>query len=515
MSHREPPKPPDDNPEHKHEHKHDQHDHFDPHHWWDKPHDWDKQKREPPREQYWEHRWQAKWRQRWQEKWQRRMQHRMQRRFREQMDQEKQKNQWQFPPRRGSMPGMHDTPGELGRDPRGWPRRFNRPFNPGWGRHPGWRPPPEFAHDYTRELRQNPEWIRRQRHLFGRFVVTFGLFMLIIVGGIGMLAWLFTTLFGGNGQAAVLTWIGGCGVAIVVPILGIAVARRASRDITNPLADVITAADSVAKGNLTVRVRETAPGEFGRLSQTFNRMVGELQRIDEQRKNLTADVAHELRTPLHIIQGNLEGLLDGVYQPTKEHIEMLLEETQLLSRLIEDLRTLAQAEAGHLPLHKEQVPIAELLNDLGTSFSMQAESAGIGLKVDVQSVIGTIIEADVLRLNQVLANLIVNALRHTPTGGMITLTGQIIPGGVRMRVSDTGYGISPDDLPHIFDRFWRGDAARTHKDGAGGGLGLAIVKQLVELHGGQISVQSYLGQGTIFTIDLPERLPDLASAAPQ
>jgi two-component system, OmpR family, sensor histidine kinase BaeS len=257
---------------------------------------------------------------------------------------------------------------------------------------------------------------------------------------------------------------------------------------------------------LNIRVPESTSNEFRQLAHTFNRMIGELQRIDEQRRNLTADVAHELRTPLHIIQGNLEGILDGVYQPTPEHIQMLLEETQLLSRLVEDLRTLSQADSGHLPLHKERVEIADLLKDLATSFQDQAESAGIILHVRSENLAGTAVEADVMRLNQILGNLIVNAFRYTPKGGSITLRGEPTANGVRLIVSDTGQGIPADDLSYVFDRFWRGDPARTHQEGAGGGLGLAIVKQLVELHGGQVSVESTIGLSTTFTIDLPRVL---------
>src|SRR5450432_201923 len=408
-------------------------------------------------------------------------------------------------PRHTFSPGrwpQRDVPPDMPSDfsfdsyfPRRWPGQPG--FEGHWPRHRDWRS--------LRDFRHGPQWKGRQQRLFRQFVFTFGVLVLLIVGGMAMLALLFTRLLGGSGQAALLTWIGGCGIVVMLPILGIAVAVKASRDITSPLADVMAAADSVTAGDLSVRVPENASGEFGRLSQTFNRMVEELQRIDEQRKNLTADVAHELRTPLHIIQGNLEGLLDGVYQPTPEHIQMLLEETQLLSRLIEDLRTLAQAEAGHLALNFERVPVAELLADLATTFTAQAEAGGISLRVDARQLGSAAIEADVLRLNQVLANLVVNALRHTPQGGTITLAGSTIPGGIRLKVSDTGQGIAPEDLPHIFDRFWRGDTARTHKDGAGGGLGLAIVKQLVELHDGQVSVQSAVRQGTVFTIDLPSQ----------
>ncbi len=326
---------------------------------------------------------------------------------------------------------------------------------------------------------------------------------LFVVLGMALLALIFTKLLGGSGQAAFMTLVGALILLIGLPLAGFTFAARASRSITEPLADVMAAADAVAAGDLSVRVPETSRSEFGQLARTFNRMVSELQRSDEQRRNLTADVAHELRTPLHIIQGNLEGILDGVYQPTPEHIQMLLEETQLLARLVEDLRTLSQAESGHLPLHQERVEVADLLGDLATSFRGQAEAAGIALRVQTDRLTDTSIEADVMRLNQVLANLITNAFRYTPRGGSITLGGESDPGGVRLTVSDTGQGIPADDLPHVFDRFWRGDPARTHKEGAGGGLGLAIVKQLVELHQGQVSVQSVVGEGTTFTIDLP------------
>jgi signal transduction histidine kinase len=343
--------------------------------------------------------------------------------------------------------------------------------------------------------------------LFWRFAATFGAIMFFVASGIAVLALVITRLLGGSTQIALLTWFGVCGLAIALPLIGIRIASRVSRDITSPLADIMAAADRVASGDLSVRVAEDSPSEFGQLARIFNRMVEELQRIDEQRRNLTADVAHELRTPLHVIQGNLEGILDGVYQPTSEHIQMLLDETIILSRLVEDLRTLSQAESGHLPLHRQPVQVGDLLTDLATSFSGQADAAGITLNVETERLAETTVDADILRLNQVLANLIANALRFTPKGGKITLRGEPTPAGIRLTISDTGQGIPPDDLPHIFDRFWRGDPARAHRDGVGGGLGLAIVRQLVELHGGQIAVQSTPGAGTTFTIDLPATSP--------
>ncbi len=354
-----------------------------------------------------------------------------------------------------------------------------------------------------------------------------------------------------GGGPARATGAGGLALVIVFLVLVMRLGRRASRHITVPLADLMAAADAVAGGDLSARVAVTGPGEFAQLAESFNHMTSELQRADEQRRNLTADVAHELRTPLHIIQGNLEGILDGVYEPDPEHIRATLDETRSLARLVDDLRTLSLAEAGQLPLSRAVVDVRELLADVGTSFSGQADAAGIALRVETAATnplwgprdlkplaepgSGPLeITGDAGRLDQVLGNLVSNALRHTLHGGSITLRAEPIasPAGVRVTVSDTGEGIPPGDLPFVFDRFWRGDRARTRvatpapgpypegmprngaeeqagTDGAGpafgtgSGLGLAIARQLVQAHGGRITVASQLGQGTTFTIELP------------
>ena len=268
------------------------------------------------------------------------------------------------------------------------------------------------------------------------------------------------------------------------------------------------AADLVAEGDLSVRVPvpERSPEQFVRLVRSFNRMTDEIQRADQQRRNLTADVAHELRTPLHIIQGNLEGILDGVYLPNDDHIMATLSETRTLARLVDDLRTLSRAEAGQLPMETEDVNVAELLSDVGTSFSGQAEICGIQLRVSVEAEPNKmVVRGDAMRLDQVLSNLMGNALRHTPEGGTITLGARPIDDYVRITVRDTGEGIRKEDLPYVFQRFWRGDRSRSHAGGGGSGLGLAIAKQLVQSHGGSIGVTSELGKGTTFALDLPLR----------
>lgn len=275
-----------------------------------------------------------------------------------------------------------------------------------------------------------------------------------------------------------------------------------SRSISHPVTELTQATRTVAGGDLDVRVSIEHAGEFGELAEAFNIMAAELQRADELRRNMTADVAHELRTPLSVIRGKLEGILDGVYSATEEHLAPVLEETEVLTHLVEDLHLLAQAEAGQLRLDRYPTDVGDLLRDAYVNFTPQAEDRGVTLGLDLPETLPRV-SADWRRISQVLGNLISNALQHTPPGGSVTLSAQAREGHVAISVSDTGVGISPEEMPYIFERFWRGDTARVRTEYGGSGLGLAIVKQIVELHGGQVDVASEPGQGATLTFTLP------------
>jgi two-component system OmpR family sensor kinase/two-component system sensor histidine kinase BaeS len=373
------------------------------------------------------------------------------------------------------------------KDQRQQRRRYGR-------RPPGFRRGPDGFH------RHPPGFRRKRRFLYQQFL-GFGIFLALPLLAVGIFLG-FAISDGGAAVSPVLALLVISGLLLLLVLLAVGIGSWAFRGMGTPLANVMAAADAMAEGDLSVRTPEQGPGEFRRLARSFNRMAEELERAEHRRRNLTADVAHELRTPLHILQGNLEGILDGVYEASPEQIQAMLEETHLLTRLIDDLQTLSQAEAGQLSLQMERVDIGELLMDVNTSFSGLAEAEEIRLQVELPET-PLFVSADAGRLDQVLSNLVANALRHTPPGGRITLAAEPTPTAVRLSVSDTGEGIPAEDLPYVFDRFWRGDRARTRATNAGSGLGLAIARQLVRAHGGKIMVVSAAGQGTTFVIELP------------
>lgn len=335
---------------------------------------------------------------------------------------------------------------------------------------------------------------------FAPFMLFFLLSACLFVGGSAALLYLLFSEYTGIRNI----WLLICGAPSILIVVLIFTVFNLYTRFGKPLEDLFNAINEIEGGNLSVRVSENKSDMFSDLFKRFNKMIGELERAEQQRRNLTADIAHELRTPLHIIQGNLEGILDGVYQPTPEHINNTLDETKLLARLVNDLQTLSLAETGQLPLHPTPFLLADLLSDLTSSFSPQAASLGIDLKTHLANPSQSL-TADYDRLNQVLSNLISNALRHTPQGGTVSIQTEPIYNDtnyqLRITVTDTGSGIPAEDLPFIFDRFWRGDKSRSERTHSG--LGLAIARQLILAHGGTIEAQSEIGKGTTFTIELP------------
>jgi two-component system OmpR family sensor kinase/two-component system sensor histidine kinase BaeS len=302
-----------------------------------------------------------------------------------------------------------------------------------------------------------------------------------------------------------LVWAG-LGAGVLALALGLLLARQ----LTAPLRALTQAARHMARGDLNQRVRVRGGDEIGELGQAFNQMAQSLSRQETLRRNLMSDIAHELRTPLSIIRGDLEALLDGVYAPTPEALASLQEETLLLARLVDDLRALAQAEAGQLRLEHQPTDLAELLHGVVEGFDLLAESQGQILTLDIPSERSghglAWVDADPLRVRQVVANLVSNALRHTPQGGRVTVSAVQHPGEVQISVADDGSGIAPEDLPHVFDRFWRGvrpGAAAHPRVGNGSGLGLAIARELVRAHKGRIWVESEPDEGSTFHFTLP------------
>jgi signal transduction histidine kinase len=225
-------------------------------------------------------------------------------------------------------------------------------------------------------------------------------------------------------------------------------------------------------------------------------MTARLETDERQRRTLLAEISHELRTPLTVVQGNLEAIIDGVYPPDPAHLAVVLDETRVLARLIDDLRTMALSEAGTLALHREPTDPELLVVDVVRSFEAAAAAGGVELTAAIEGDL-PLIDIDPVRIREVLTNLVANALRYTPAGGQVTVAGSTETGWIRLEVRDTGRGVEPELLPHIFDRFVTGDDSR------GSGLGLAIARQLVVAHGGEISAESVLGTGTTIRVRLP------------
>jgi two-component system sensor histidine kinase BaeS len=331
---------------------------------------------------------------------------------------------------------------------------------------------------------QGQPWHRRQG-----FGCIFAILFLIVVGSIV------------TATATVLSQLGPAPVVIAaLAIVGIAAALlRGVAGAARDLDAMLAATRRVEEGDYGVRLGRTRSdlAPIQELARGFDTMTARLEADEEQRRTLLADVSHELRTPLTVITGNLEAIVDGVYPADAAHLTPILDETRVMERLIEDLRTVALSEAGTLALHPEPTDPDLLIGEVLHAFGPGAAAAGVTLSPGSTDDL-PILDIDPVRIREVLSNLVANALRHTPTGGRVTVGGATTATSVVLTVSDTGPGIDPELLPHVFDRFVKGAGSR------GSGLGLAIVRGLVEAHGGTIAVAAPPGGGTTFRVELPK-----------
>ena len=295
-------------------------------------------------------------------------------------------------------------------------------------------------------------------------------------------------------------WLGGLAAVLLALVLGLLLARRLAR----PLSQLTQASRKMAAGDLGQHVDVGLQGEVSELAASFNQMSAALADAEQQRQQMLADIAHELRTPLSITRGHLEAMLDGVFPTTPDNLALIHEETVLLGRLVEDLRTLSLAEAGQLSLDKAPLDLTELTAQTVAAFEPLAEAEGVRLLADLPDT-AVPLTADASRLRQVLGNLLSNALRHVPKGDngppQVTVSLVLQNGTVNLSVADNGPGLSLEAQAHVFDRFWRADSARS-RDRGGSGLGLAICKAIVVAHNGRIAVKSTPGHGATFNIEL-------------
>ncbi|MBI5946411.1 MAG: HAMP domain-containing protein [Chloroflexi bacterium] len=290
------------------------------------------------------------------------------------------------------------------------------------------------------------------------------------------------------------------GISFALGLFVVAIAFLLMRRFVNPLADVIYAARAVADGKLNTRIPAGGPQDLHSLAESFNEMASSLERNDRERRDMLADIAHELRTPLSVIRGRLEGIVDGIYPADGEQVSLALNQTYLLERLVDDLRLLTLAETRQLHFEKKTVDLARLISHSIEMFSAEAREKNISLSLEKAS--GDFaLELDAQRTEQVIGNLIGNALRHPPEGSRVWLTLESYAETVRVSVNDNGTGVPDEDLPFLFDRFWRKEKSRARSSG-GTGLGLAIAKQLVEAQGGTISAQNLPEGGLQVVVEL-------------
>jgi two-component system sensor histidine kinase BaeS len=339
------------------------------------------------------------------------------------------------------------------------------------------------------------------RHALARRFGCLILLMIVLAASIGVLVlWLLATLLGLAGPVGAFAGIARAAglVVLVVGAVAVSIGIRLVRSVAPPLGDLVDAAGRVESGDYSVRVGEIqrGPAELRDLGRAFNTMTARLEADEAQRRRLLADVSHELRNPLAIVQGNLEALIDGVYPADEAHLEPILDETRVLARLIEDLRTLSLAEAGTLALHREPSDVGVLIADVADSFRVRATAAGAAIDTDVAADL-PVVEIDPIRIREVVSNLVDNALRYVRSGGRVRISARAIEGSIEIAVADDGPGIPAELLPTIFERFAKSPESR------GSGLGLAIARAIVDAHGGRIAAESTPGAGTAIRLTLP------------
>ena len=282
-------------------------------------------------------------------------------------------------------------------------------------------------------------------------------------------------------------------VAFLLLVFGVG---RGMRRFTRPMDDLIDAAGRIERGDYSATIPESGPRELRSVARAFNSMSARLKSSDEQRRSFLADVVHELRTPLSVIQGQAEGIADGVYAADAEHIAPIVDATRSLEVLVEDLRALALTDTGSLALNREPVDPAELVDETVATFAAQADEAGVKLIASAPSGL-PVVDVDPTRMRSAIGNVIANAIRHTRSGGSVSVSAVAADARLVISVTDTGDGIAPDLLPRVFERFVRGAGSK------GSGLGLAIAHDITVAHGGTIDVESTVGTGTTFRISLP------------
>jgi two-component system sensor histidine kinase BaeS len=330
-----------------------------------------------------------------------------------------------------------------------------------------------------------------RRHFFRRVLLAVAVFFAFVLIAGAIAGALFHTAGGIQGRRPFFPGF----LLLLLVAVGFVGFGRAVRRTARPIGDVMDAASRVANGDYSARAPVYGPGEVRDLARSFNEMAARIEAGEHQRRSLVADVSHELRTPLSVIQARVEGIVDGIYRPDREHLDLVLDQTKVLARLLDDLLLLSKAEAGALTLEREPTAPRALVDDAIAAYRDEAAERGIRLQPRVAEALPDL-DVDRVRIGEVLANLVTNALRYTPRGGAVTISAERAPNGVAVAVTDTGPGIRPDQLPHVFDRFAKSTESR------GSGLGLAIARSLVEAHGGTVSARSDRS-GTTIRFELP------------